>query len=321
MCLMRKWLLPLVTATLAITIVAFWQLWRQERARADALQFAHDVSRKPDPEVPAAASSSNRSLPVADSAALGGSDVSGAGAGDSEGYISDEYRLLQDDAYREAYRKHRILELTRGHIDITRVLGIPRASADRLLALQVDRELDYLSVPHRNPRTEEELHARRLEIERRQRDEDAEIGAIIGANNLARWHAYQDSLPLRHEVRAVGRELALDGTPLRDEQVDALVEVMLAERRGVHDELAQFAAGLTPSDGMKAKMRGYRDAREAELEHAAEVRIRLAANRILTPEQMSVFVETRGRWQEMSDAEVAMYRAADDARRRIGDSH
>jgi hypothetical protein len=317
---MRKWLLPLVAVALATTTVVFWLLWRQEHARANALQSIDDVPREPDPQATVAASSSDRSSRSAGEAAFGGTEASTDEGGGTESSFSDEYRLLQDDAYREAYRKHRILELTRGHIDMTRVLGISKANADRLLSLQVDREIQYLSVPHRNPRTEEELQTRMIENERRQRDEDAEIGAIIGDNNVARWHAYQDSLPLRHEVRAVGRELAQDGAPLRDEQVDALVEVMSAERRRTQVELGQFAAGLTPSDGLKAKMQGYRDARRVELEHAAEDRIRSAANRILTPEQMTVFIETRRRWQEAMDAEVAMYRAADDARRRLGDS-
>lgn len=318
MYLMRKWLMTVVAMALATTTVVCWQLWREERARADALQAAHDAPRESNSKGAVAASPSNHSLPAADIAVSGGSGGWGAETDDGQGYASDEYRLLQDDGYREAYRKHRVLELSSGHIEITRVLGISQASADRLLALQVDRELEYLSVPHRNPHTEKELQARKLENERNQRDEDAQIGAIIGDTNVARWHAYQDSLPLRHEVRAVGRDPALGGSPLRDEQVDALVGVMYAERQRVRHELEQFSAGLTSSGGMKSKMRGYQDARAAELDRTAEERIRAAASRILSPEQLAVFVEKRRSWQEMNDAEVAMYRAADEARRRMG---
>jgi hypothetical protein len=317
---MWKWVLPLVAVALAITTVAFSQLWRQERTRADALQAEQAAARKPDRRVLAVVSSSERPTPPAASAAPAGSNAANGARGESEDHASDEYRLLQDDAYREAYRKHRLLELTRGHIEMTRVLGISRATADRLLARQVDREIRYLGAPHRNPRTEEERQARKLENERGQRDEDVEIGAIIGDSNVARWHAYQNSLPQRYEVRAVGRELALDGTALRDDQVDALVEAMSVERQRIRKELEQFTAGLAPSVGLESKMRGYRDARESELDRAAEDRIRSAASRILAPEQFSVFVEKRRGWREANDAEVAMYRAADEARRRMSGS-
>jgi hypothetical protein len=319
--LMRKWLLPLVAVVLATTTIVFLQLWRQERERADALQAAHGVACVPGPEVSAAPSSFERTSVAAEITDSAASNATDGPAGDGQSDVSDEYRLLKDDTYREAYRKYRVSELARGHVDMTRVLGISRATADRLVALQVDREIEWLSVPRRNPRTEEELQARTLENERGRRDEDAAIGALIGDNNVGKWHAYQDSLRQRHEVRAIDRELALDGAPLRDEQVDALVGVMFAERQRVQDELEQFSAGLPPSGGMKAKMRGYESARQADLERAAEERIRAAAGRLLTPEQLSVFVETRRRWQEMNDAEMAMYRAADDVRRRMGEGN
>jgi hypothetical protein len=311
---MRKWFLPLVTVGLAISTATFWQLWRQERAHSDALHAASGTTRQ-DAQVPLTVPPAAGPLPPA---GIRTPSDSGVAEDRQDSSASDEMLLLQDPAYRAAYRKYRLAELTHGHVDITRVLGISAEIADRLLAYLVDREVEYsLSGPWRNAQTEEEQNARTLDNERRKREEDAGIGSIIGDGRVTAWHDYQDSLRQRHEVLAVGRSLALSGAPLRDDQVDALVAVMAAEQRRTEDDISQFGAGLGPRDGREVKVQGYLDARQSELDRAREDRVRAEAARILTPDQLTAFVDLRRQWQAGTDAEIEYYRAADEARRRV----
>ena len=60
--------MPVVAVTLATTTVVFWQLWREERAREDALRAAYDAPRVPNSKVAVAALSANHPLPGADDA-------------------------------------------------------------------------------------------------------------------------------------------------------------------------------------------------------------------------------------------------------------
>jgi hypothetical protein len=230
-------------------------------------------------------------------------------------YLSDEARYYQNESYREAQRRFRTLELREGHIEITKALGISREKADRLIALLVDQELRYLSTPHPNPRNEEELQARRLEIERNRLESDAEIAAVIGELNLSKWHEYQASLPVRHQVRELRLELADGAHPLREDQVEPLIGIIHGEQRRAQDQLAEFTAGLAWSEGMEAKLEGYWSAREAELNRTAEDRIRTAAGRILSPDQLEALVVRLRHDREMQQARYGKRQAWIEAMR------
>ncbi len=305
-------ILLVLVAALVATSGVLWRKLENERVRASAAAGSLETAEAPADRVAPA---------LAGSPGPGGAEPRAGGQGDapdaSADYLSDEARYYQNEAYREAQRKSRTLELEEGHIDIAEALGISREKADRLIALLVDQELRYLSTPHPNPRNEEELQARRLENERNQIESDTEIAAVIGELNLSKWHEYQASLPVRHQIRELRLELA-DGTyPLRADQVEPLIGIIHGEQQRARDQLTEFTAGLTWSEGMEAKLEGYWSAREADLNRAAEDRIRTAAGRILSPDQLEALIVQLRRDREQQQARYARRAAWIEAQRLI----
>ena len=299
-----------IVAALAATSVASWRALVKERDRTEALQARMQPRDCPG----VAATTARQAVPAADVAVKQApTTCEDASAPDTADF--DEPRLLQDAQYREAMRRFRILELTSGHVDLAKVLGISQEKADRLIKLLADRELRYLSKPHPNPRNEEEQRIRQAEIERSQQEGDAEIASLIGEARLSEWKDYQQSLGSRHDVYQLGANLFAIGHPLREDQVEPLIAAIHEERKRVDQKLRDYTASLTWSDGMEVKSHGYRDHRRTELLEAADERIRASASDILSPAQFAVFEDMLRRSRELDAARQQMWRAQSDAAR------
>ena len=150
-----------------------------------------------------------------------------------------ERRLLRDPQYREARRAQRQLELASGHLDVAEVLQISQETANQLLALLVDREIDYLSSPHPNPTNAEEWRIRRREVEEGNRAEDAAVAALLGESKLPKWKEYQATLQTRHQVYQFRGALAGSAEPLREDQMEPLISSIYTERKRLADEMAE----------------------------------------------------------------------------------
>lgn len=310
--------LLLIIAALAATSIWLRGELLEERDRADSLQARIDEPGGVDADAVPAPAGPTDAVPAGSVAAAAGDDT--AQLPKAEDLHADERRLLRNDAYREARRRFRQLELARGHIDLARVLGISQETADRLLAMLVDRELAYSEKPFRNPRNEKEVRQRQMDTLQAQHENDARIAAVIGSANLPRWKEYQASLRERHWVNDMSARMIGEAESLRADQVDQLVAAMYAERRRAEQELSEFSENLTWSDGMEPKSRRYRDERHAELARVAEQRLLAAASSILSAKQLAYLDDRMKRERELEDAEAEQSRAFDEAARISGGS-
>ncbi len=229
----------------------------------------------------------------------------------SSAYFEYEARLLLNPQYREARRAHRRLELAAGHIDLAESLQITQERADRLIDLLVDQELSYASSPLRHADNEEEARQRQLWLAERQREDDAAVAALLGEGKLAKWKEYQASLPTRHQVQQLRTTLSAGPEPLREDQIQPLVEAMYAEQKRVKEELSDYTGTLKWSGGMEGKSHSRRNERHAQLAAAANERIRDAAASILSPPQLETLDEMLQRQLEMQNAQNEMMRAVD----------
>ena len=183
--------LLLIILALAAVSIGFYRAFIEERTRADALQAQIDGEELP-VAVAAPELSAGPESPVDEAGAA--IDAQPEPAQKNPEIFPEKRRHLRNEAYRDARRRVRTLELTRGFIDLARVLGISQQTADRLLALLVDKEMEYLERPQFNPRNEKEVALRQLEIQQAQQERNAEIAAVIGAGNLPKWEQYEASL-------------------------------------------------------------------------------------------------------------------------------
>jgi hypothetical protein len=301
--------LLVLVAGLSLTSVMLWRELHHERLRTNSFEARPASDDRPQES----GTAGHSTAPVAGRVAPALAELEQTRA-DMLNVMLDESRYYQDETYREAQRRYRLLELKEGHIEITKAMGISRETADQLLALLVNRELSYLSAPHPNPRNEEERQTRRLENERLQLEEDAEIAAVIGELNVEKWHRYQASLPFRHQVRELRLELADGPNPLPEDQVEPLIDVIQTERKKASERLAEFKGGLAWSEGMEAKSSSYLQARRAELDRETDKRILAAAGSFLSRDQLEVLLASMRRDRELQAA-------ASEARRAMIEAH
>ena len=300
----------LATAVLTATTVGFWRAWVAERARADALQVRLDTEK---PRVAtAAADLADGAVKALDETGTPMDTLPESAAKQPE-LFAEMRRHLQSKAYRDARRRVRTLELARGYIDLAQVLGISQKTADRLLALLVEKELEYLDRPQFNPGNEKEAAIRQLEGQQLQQARNAEIAALIGADKLSRWEQYEASLPARHEVRQMAASVFAPVEPLREDQHEALIRVIHSERQRVRQDLSEFTESLVWSGGMEGQSHIYRGERLGELTGAANDRILAAASSFLAPGQLAALDERLRRERELQEAEFQQVRAMMEA--------
>lgn len=230
-------------------------------------------------------------------------------APENEEVFGQKRRLLRNEAYREARRRHRTLALTRGYFDLARVLGISQKDADRLVALLVEQELQSLDRPNFNPRNEKELRIREHEIQQGRLERNAEIAALIGADKLPKWEQYEASLDIRHEVRQMAASVFAPVESLSENQSEALIRVMHTERQRVRQELSEFSESLVWSGGMEGQSHIYRLERYAGLMEAANERVHAAASSFLSPGQLAALDQRLRSENELQQAEFEETRA------------
>ena len=210
-----------------------------------------------------------------------------AGLFDMDSYERQERRLLQDPQYREARRAQRRLEMTSGHLDLTSALQISPETADQLISLLVDEELQYLSEPHPNPTNDEEYRARQLEIEKSERARDAKLSALLGESKLAEWKEYQASLQTRYQVHQLRGTLSASPDPLRDDQMEPLISAIYTEQKQLNEEMRAYAQTLDWSEDTRQQSFLKRKQQYADRSSAAKDRIHTAAASILSQRQLA----------------------------------
>jgi hypothetical protein len=303
-------ILLLAKAALTATTVGSWRAFVAERDRADALRARLDT--KEPPVATAAADLAYGAVKPVDEAGAT-MDTQAESAAKHPEIFADTRRHLQSKAYRDAQRRVRTLELTSGFIDLAQVLGISQETADRLLALLVEKELEYLDRPQFNPSNEKEAAIRQLEGQQLQQARNAEISALIGADKLPSWEQYEASLSVRHEVRQMAASVFARVEPLREDQSEALIRAIHSERQRVRQELSEFTESLVWSGGMESQSHIYRGERFGELTGAANDRIHAAASSFLSPGQLAALDERLRHERELQEAEFQVVRAMMEA--------
>jgi hypothetical protein len=82
-----------------------------------------------------------------------------------------------------------------------------------------------------------------------QEQNNKEIAAVLGDSKMADWKAYQQTLPQRSQVEAVGQQLENAGLPLSAEQRSQLVTALVEEAQA--NPRPTFASGLAPEEAQK----------------------------------------------------------------------
>ena len=300
-----------VVAALAATSIWTWRALVKERDRAESLQAKIESLEQHSAEL-------SLELTATADTMLGDSDiVESPESADETPTMTDpnamELRALQNDSYREARRRLRHLELARTLMDLAKVLGISQKTADRLIALLVEGEIEYLSQPRPSPRNVNDIRDRQMEFQQAQSARDAEIAALIGAAKFSKFKEYQSSLSTRHQVYQLGAQLFASGDSLRENQIEPLISVIHKERQWVRQELSEYRSSMAWSGGMEELSEQYLNERQVELIKTAHERIHAGAQSVLSSGQLEVFDDLMRRERERNDAGLEVMRIFSEA--------
>jgi hypothetical protein len=115
----------------------------------------------------------------------------------------------------------------RQYAEFCEEIGLSKETTESLIALMAENEAQ-LFIPSFNDPVDYQR-----QLEQRQRENDAEIAALIGPENAQALKDYQASLPARAEADMLASQLEGNEVPLNKEQMKRLNEVFIDERARV----------------------------------------------------------------------------------------
>ncbi len=196
-----------------------------------------------------------------------------------------EQRLFQNPDYRDLVRMRSRLGLAYSHQDLAVFMQIPKQQADRLLDLLAEQRLrDQIEGvnPFAGAVDPAAVQALIQKQQDKQRANEAEVAALLGASKFQDWKDYEQSGMARFMVQRLESALP-DEARLQTEQRGSLLRAIAREHRKMYEERAvSIPPGQMPDENWVNQMR----AQESERMAAAHERILEAATPILSPTQL-----------------------------------
>jgi phage terminase small subunit len=232
-------------------------------------------------------------------------------------------KLLQDPEYREAMRMQQKVMLPERYPDLAAALHLAPEQQDKLLDVLADQQMRQMAntPPFRfNGQQPDQAAIREWQeqMQKQQRENDAEIATVLGSGGAQEWKDYQNSLGARMQVKQLKSSLDSGAEPLRDDQVQSLVTALSTENQRRMTEYASnppapFTKRLDPTADRAAMF-------EQSLQQTEQNNKRLhdTVAPYLTPSQLASFDAAQNRQLEMQRASIKMMRAQSEADARDG---
>ena len=161
-------------------------------------------------------------------------------------------------------------------------IGLGKEMSDQLIALLAEQDMTGFNLTTSDP------GEMRRQMDQVQREHDAEIADLIGAEKAQALKEYRASLPARAEVEMLAQQLDGNDVPLNPDQRKRLQDVFIEERARV--PLPTLGPGEDTLQFMKS-MREWQD--------DFNNRVGERANHILNSEQLTVYNEIQ-QWQNQA---------------------
>ena len=330
-------LLGFTSLAFGATSLYFRDQARGERERVDTLQArVHELEKTKTAPAATTAPAIAQQVAVADSAPavfsaapppapmVTGPATAMPVASGMVGFRFDRSRkLMEDPEYREAMRAQQRIMLLERYPDLAAVLHLQPDQKERLLDLLADQQMRGMSngPPFRadgTPLDENQMREFQERIQAQQRDNQAELTALLGNSGMQQWAEYQNSLGARMQVRQLRSTLEAVGEPLREDQAQSLITAMTteAQRRnaesGNNAQSAVMARSGDPMDRVAAF--------EQMLQRTEQYnkRVHDAVAPYLSSQQLASFDASQDRQLVMQRANLKMLRAQSAAEDRDG---
>lgn len=136
--------------------------------------------------------------------------------------------------FRTMSKQEGKLRLMRAYPDLASALHLSPAEVDKLFDVLADYQLkqqQQLEALHdKNLSPEESANEQRRQSTEAKRERDQQIAATLGSDKTKQWQDYENSLGARTQIRELGTILESSGYPLREDQVQTLVDALAPEQ-------------------------------------------------------------------------------------------
>jgi hypothetical protein len=212
-----------------------------------------------------------------------------AGAGDSGGTPpSPPFEVrpgrgpLDSPAGRNFMRSRMKNQIRRLYGDVGEALGLSAEKSNQLLNLIADQQTR--DIVFGRPGIPDGKTPQQNFQEQQQKNQD-EIKALIGADKVDEWAAYQKSLPQRAELGQVRDQLEQSGYPMTDSQRTEMLAAITEESQRL--PRPTFSQGIPPEESMAQMNQWQNEYSKALLDRAKSV---------LTADQYNTYKEYQD-WQ------------------------
>jgi hypothetical protein len=221
-----------------------------------------------------------------------------------EHWQTRQRRLMSDPRFREAYREQQRLLLATPRENFIRLLGFTSEQADAVIDMSIERQME--SQNRSNVVSAEEIQKRKESMEAQERDYQAKLQNLLGADKSAQLQTYMESRQSRMQVDRFRTQLT-GGDMLRDDQVEPLIAALHVEQAQMQKEMQEYRDADVVKIGASESQLKYAE-RQAELMKAAHGRMRSAASGILSNSQLDMLDAMLKRDRERLEAQQRMSR-------------
>jgi hypothetical protein len=313
---MRASTVVLTSVAAAAVASALWSGMRlsEERARVDTLSTQLEMLRhlrgtrpmQSEPETPAPTPTSEpQSAPAlaapanvtAQLEAVADTPPPGARAREPG---ESRRRLMSHPEYRKLIAAQQRLTMEQRFRDLPRALGLSADQANQMFDLITEQTMASQEGGFRRVNSQEEMQALSRANAERQQAYEAKMTALLGESGMAKYADYRESMQSRSEVRMLGNELIGSSDPLREDQMEPLLNVMYTEQKRLNQEWSELAA--SGQDGARLSAKRTRAA------IAANERIVEASRSLLSGPQLTALKDMYRRQKAQMELQEEMSR-------------
>jgi hypothetical protein len=168
-------------------------------------------------------------------------------------------QLMQDPEYREAMRLQTRTNLARQYPGVIEELGLDPQQAESFFTLLADQQLRMQEqmeplwevTPHderTDPTTIQQRHHKiQQATSELQRNNEAELAALLGPQKMQAWKEYQSTVGQRWQLEQMNSTLAAQGMPLPDDLRKPMLKALAEVQRQEMQEISARSARIGPA--------------------------------------------------------------------------
>jgi hypothetical protein len=205
------------------------------------------------------------------------------------------------------------MAMFRMYPDLRAALRLQPDEAEQLMDLLARQQLQQMDLrppfaAAEGPPDEAAMRQWRQQAEQQQRERETQIAALLGAAKLQEWKDYQSSLGARMQVRELRTMLDGSVSPLREDQVQPLVNALASEQQRRNQDMQAEFPGRNARASEPAQRLSFM---EQNLERTEQYHGRLhdAAAPYVSNDQLKRFDELLNQQVEMQRVSLKMMRA------------